>query len=52
VDGVRLFSDVYDQRFAFTASPTGKTYHRVVFESVQVCNRIHVYIDYIAVRAG
>jgi hypothetical protein len=52
MDGVGLLPDIYDQRFAFTASAADKTYHRVVFKSVQVCNCIHVYIDLIAMRAS
>jgi hypothetical protein len=52
VDGVGLFPYVYDQRFALTTSAADKTYHRVVFEPVQICNCIHVYIDLIAMCAS
>ena len=52
MDGVGLLPYVDDQRFAFTASAADKTYHGVVFEPVQVCNGIHVYIDLIAMRAS
>lgn len=52
MDDVGFLPYVYDQRFAFTTSATDKTYHRVVFESVQVCNCIHVYVDMITMRAS
>jgi len=52
MDGVGLLPDIYDQGFAFTASTTDKTYHRVVFKPVHVCNCIHVDIDLVAMRAS
>jgi hypothetical protein len=52
VNGVWLFPHADDHYFAFTNPAADKTYGRVIFEPMEVCDCIHVYVNLIAIRAG
>jgi hypothetical protein len=52
VNGVRLFLYAHYHRFAFSVSAANKTNGRVIFEAMEICDGVHVYINVIAIRAG
>ena len=52
VNGVGLFRYADDHRFAFSNQATDKAYRRVIFELMEICDCVHVYINLVAICPG
>lgn len=52
MDGVRPFPYADKHDFAFSIAAADKTNGGVVFERMEICDNIHVYVDLITIRGG
>jgi hypothetical protein len=46
------FFHANDHRFAFSTQASHKMYARVVFEFLEICDCVHVYINLVAICPG